>query len=173
VTQAMDGFIDGLEALMMGFQQSTRAVLREHELTGVQFLVLQWAGMEGPSSMSELAEFLGVRPQSVTSVVDSLEKRGWILRHGSVSDRRRMMLTLSPRALQLIKEFRAQQILKIERALGRLPRSVLTNATETIRLAQAALQALPSAPLRTGSREASGVTAVPDATATRHRSRIG
>jgi len=136
---AVSEYVDVLESLIVGFSQGARSVLRRNQLTAVQFLVLQWASMEGPASMTVLAKFLGVRPQSVTPVVDSLVRRGWIQREHGQADRRQTLLQLSPEAVRLMAEFRGAHLRRLKTALRKIPPKQLAHATQALRLTERTL----------------------------------
>ena len=139
MSDSVTDYVDALETLILGFSHGTRSVLRKNNLTAVQFLVLQWARAEALASMSALAEFLGVRPQSVTPVIDSLVDRGWIRRKRSPTDRRQTLLELSPEALRLMAAFHRTHIDRLKRSLRRIPAGTLTHATEVLRVTEGAL----------------------------------
>lgn len=132
-------YVDVLESLIVGFAHGARSVLRQNHLTPVQFLVLQWASSEGPASMSELASFLGARPQSVTPVVNSLVRRKWIQRRPGKSDRRQTVLELTPEAVRLMDEFRGAHLRRLTAALRRVPPPELAHATRVLRLTERTL----------------------------------
>ncbi|MGA7846166.1 MAG: MarR family transcriptional regulator [Thermoplasmata archaeon] len=138
---AVSAYVDVLESLIVDFSQGARSVLRKNQLTAVQFLVLQWASMEGPTSMTALAKFLGVRPQSVTPVVDSLVRRGWIQREHGHADRRQMLLQLSPEAVRLMAEFRGAHLRRLKTALRKIPPVQLAHATRVLRVTKRTLAA--------------------------------
>ena len=64
--------------------------LHVQELRLVEFL-----GNEGPRMMRELAEYLALAVNSVTSVVDGLEKKGLVRRQRSEQDRRVVRVELT------------------------------------------------------------------------------
>jgi DNA-binding MarR family transcriptional regulator len=132
-------YVDAVDSLIMSCTQGARTVLRKNHLTAVQFLVLQWASTEGPATMSALAEFLGVRPQSVTPVVESLVRRKWIRRRTGTSDRRQTLLELSPEAVRLMGEFRSSHMRRLKVALRRFPPGELAHATRALRITEQAL----------------------------------
>jgi MarR family 2-MHQ and catechol resistance regulon transcriptional repressor len=72
------------------------AELNMQELRAVEFL-----GNEGPRMMRELAEHLAVAVNTMTSIVDGLEKKTIVQRHRSEEDRRviRVELTDSGREI--------------------------------------------------------------------------
>lgn len=57
--------------------------------------LLEWLGDEGPRMMRELAEFLRLAVNSVTTVVDRLEQRGLARRQRSEEDRRIVRVELT------------------------------------------------------------------------------
>jgi DNA-binding MarR family transcriptional regulator len=132
-------YVDAVESFIMSCAQGGRTVLRKNQLTAVQFLVLQWASAEGPATMSTLAKFLGVRPQSVTPVVDSLVRRKWMRRRTGESDRRQTLLELSPEAVRLMGEFRSSHLRRLKVALRRFPPGELAHATRALRITEEAL----------------------------------
>jgi DNA-binding MarR family transcriptional regulator len=133
-------YVDALESLILGFSHGTRGVLRKKNLTAVQFLVLQWATAEAPASMTALATFLGVRPQSVTPVIDSLVERGWIRRRRSGQDRRQTLLELTPEAILLMRAFRRAHVSRLKRTLRQVPDRSLAQATSVLRVTERTFQ---------------------------------
>ncbi len=58
------------------------------ELSMQEFRVVEHLGMVGPRMMRELAEYLKLAVNSVTALVDHLERKGFVNRHRSDEDRR-------------------------------------------------------------------------------------
>jgi MarR family 2-MHQ and catechol resistance regulon transcriptional repressor len=58
------------------------------ELSCQELRLVEYLGDIGPKMMRELAEFLALAVNSVTSVVDNLEKKGIVRRRRSAEDRR-------------------------------------------------------------------------------------
>ncbi len=71
------------------------------ELNMQELRVVEFLGNEGPRMMRELAEYLTVAVNSVTSIVDHLEAKGLVHRQRSEEDRRviRVELTESGREI--------------------------------------------------------------------------
>lgn len=71
------------------------------ELNVQEFRVVEFLGNEGPRMMREVAEYLTVAVNSVTSIVDNLENKGLVLRQRSEEDRRviRVELTIPGREI--------------------------------------------------------------------------
>jgi MarR family transcriptional regulator, 2-MHQ and catechol-resistance regulon repressor len=154
MSEASRGFMLALEGLMESFQHEQRALFRDWQLTPLQFLALRWLSKDPEAHMSALARFMGVRPQTVTPIVDSLEKAGWIRRVRSSEDRREVFLELTPKGSRLLESVRASFLEKLGRALDEAPATSLRTAAEALRIATSALdrdlpqvRAAPSRPM--------------------------
>ena len=76
-----------------------RAEMRAHrgpELSVPHFRVLAYVGRNENASLSEVAEHVGLRLPSMSTLVDGLVTRGLVSRSASVKDRRRVALCLTP-----------------------------------------------------------------------------
>lgn len=58
----------------------------------------------GPITHRELTERIGLKPASVTNILDRLEAKGWVRREKSPTDARSILLTIVP---EKAEEFRA------------------------------------------------------------------
>src|SRR5262245_21827119 len=76
--------------LLAQFQEVESAVVNgPHTKLSLQELgVVEYLGDSGPHMMAEVAEFLQVAANSVTSTVDNLEKKALVRRERSERDRR-------------------------------------------------------------------------------------
>jgi DNA-binding MarR family transcriptional regulator len=64
------------------------------------------AEQEGPISATRLVEQLGLGRTAMTSVVDRLEKQGWVQRRPSTIDRRVADLILTPSGVKIVEDIR-------------------------------------------------------------------
>ncbi|MFJ3957044.1 MarR family winged helix-turn-helix transcriptional regulator [Arthrobacter sp. NPDC090010] len=87
-------------------------------LSGAQKNVLSLLERGGPENISELARREGVRPQSMGATVASLEEAGLVQRQPSSEDRRKTLLSLTPRAHELYANGRAFRQDWLKNALG-------------------------------------------------------
>jgi DNA-binding MarR family transcriptional regulator len=133
-------FTAALEALMDSVQQQQRGVFREWKLTPVQFFVLRWLSKDDEANMSKLAGLLGVRPQTVTPIVDTLESSGWVRRVRSIEDRRESLLVLTPKGARMITSVKGAFFEKLGRALDEAPARSLRTSTRVLQVATAALR---------------------------------
>jgi DNA-binding MarR family transcriptional regulator len=65
------------------------------ELNMQELRIVEYLGNEGPRMMRELAEYLAVAVNSMTSIVDSLERKKLVLRQRSEEDRRIIRVELT------------------------------------------------------------------------------
>jgi MarR family 2-MHQ and catechol resistance regulon transcriptional repressor len=65
------------------------------ELNMKELRLVKYLGIEGPRMMRELAEHLSVAVNSVTSIVDHLEQKGFVRRQRSEQDRRVIRVELT------------------------------------------------------------------------------
>jgi DNA-binding MarR family transcriptional regulator len=85
--------------------------LREHggrnDLTPSQISVLLQLEKDGSATVSGLARAEGMRPQSMSAVVTSLEEAGLVGGAPDPSDGRQTLMSLTPKCLKWLKEGRA------------------------------------------------------------------
>ena len=72
-----------------------RAAAAQHELSLTESSVLARLGREGPATTAELARAEGMRPQSMSAAIATLEERGLVERKPHASDGRQMNIALT------------------------------------------------------------------------------
>jgi DNA-binding MarR family transcriptional regulator len=78
-------------------------VLATHGLTLPQFTALSVLNGRGPSSNAQLAERSFITPQSANEVVKTMESSGWVMRESDPTNRRIVLLQLTPTGKALLK----------------------------------------------------------------------
>ena len=81
----------------------------------------QPADREGAASVSDLAQALRVRPQSMAQTIGDLEAEGMVARNPDPNDRRRALVSLTPAGRARIEEDRAVREGWLVKALEELP----------------------------------------------------
>ncbi len=81
-------------------------LLRPLGVSSAGGLVLGQLRDHGPMSPSELGERLIVTRATVTGVVDSLERRGYVQREPNPNDRRGIIVQLTPAGLEVVGQVR-------------------------------------------------------------------
>lgn len=125
-------FFDALESLAMRLQHSQRDLFRDAKLTPLHFYILRWLAKQKAINAAAIAKVVGIRPQTMTPIVDALEDGGLIRRVPSPVDRRATLLVLTPRGARQIRMVRAAQLDLVERALRNLPAGEITAATRAL-----------------------------------------
>lgn len=72
-----------------------RAAAAQHELSLTESAVLARLGRDGPATTAELARAEGMRPQSMSAAVATLEERGLVGRKPHPSDGRQVNIALT------------------------------------------------------------------------------
>ena len=102
------------------------AVLPE-ALTITQFGVLEAIYHLGPLCQSELAEKLLKSGGNLTLVVDNLEKAGHVLRERDTSDRRFVVVKLTPKGQSFIEALFPKVVANVTREMGALSSTELAD----------------------------------------------
>lgn len=74
-----------------------RAAAASHELSLTESSVLRRLAKEGPATTADLARAQGMRPQSMRTVITTLEKMGMIARKPHATDGRQVNIVLTAR----------------------------------------------------------------------------
>ncbi|MDP4147481.1 MAG: MarR family transcriptional regulator [Bacillota bacterium] len=82
--------------------------MHNHGVTSTQFFVLMYLRQKGSSKISDIAEFMGVKPSAVSFLIDRLEHNNFVFREHDKKDRRVVNIILSEEGINkldlLIKE---------------------------------------------------------------------
>lgn len=76
-------------------RQDMQKGLEQRGMTQVRAHLLWELAIHQPMMQGELAKVLGVTPRNVTTLIDALERAGFVLRSAHPTDRRATMLSLS------------------------------------------------------------------------------
>ncbi|MCL2502939.1 MAG: MarR family transcriptional regulator [Bacteroidales bacterium] len=71
------------------------------DLTPEQFLVMDTLWDEGVLNQQQIADYIQKDKNSVTKLIDGLEKRGWVVRTAVGADRRSKNIVLTPLAKEM------------------------------------------------------------------------
>jgi DNA-binding MarR family transcriptional regulator len=100
-----------------------RRLRAENRFPLTQTWVLGRLDREGPASVSDLAQALRVRPQSMAQTIGDLEAERMVERNPDPNDRRRALVSLTPAGQARIEEDRAVREGWLVKALEELPES--------------------------------------------------
>lgn len=83
------------------------SVLGEHQITPTQFFAMARLHEKGQLSQNKLGRFAAMDPATIQGVIRRLHERGMIERIPDSTDRRRMVLSLSPLGYKTVEELLA------------------------------------------------------------------
>ena len=81
-------------------------LLRDLGVSAPEAHMLSFIGAYGPSSVGELVRVFGYRKPTMTSMLNKLEKRGYLVRQLNPRDRRSLLIHLTEAGLQIAAEAR-------------------------------------------------------------------
>ena len=109
---------------------------RSPELTVPQFRALAFVNRKEGSSLSEVADHMGLTPPSTCRIVDGLVARGMMTRQGHPTDRRRVRLAVTHRGLKILEASRSGTLACLAEKLDGLAaddRAIILKAMEVLR----------------------------------------
>jgi DNA-binding MarR family transcriptional regulator len=115
-----------------------RWVRREDEASGLtapRLSALSVVVFAGPLTLGDLAAAEGVRPPTMTRLVDALEADGLVVRKSDPSDRRAVRIRATAKGTRLLMDARAQRVAALTSRVGSLDaddQSLLGRAAEII-----------------------------------------
>ena len=95
----------------------------------------------GARSLGELAKAEQVRPPTMSRIVASLERSGFVRRH-STEDARRVRLEATSKGIRLMQAARARRIELLAQALARLPEREVQRLADLTRLLNQLLRSI-------------------------------
>lgn len=113
-----------------------RAAAAQHELSLTESAVLARLGREGPATTAELARAEGMRPQSMSAAVATLEERGLVERKPHPSDGRQVNIALTEKGAAVrssANDLKRAWLAQAARRLGDEERQVLARAGDILK----------------------------------------
>ncbi|MBE7439918.1 MAG: MarR family transcriptional regulator [Spirochaetales bacterium] len=113
-------------ARSMAFVQEFSLGLERHfqryglSQAGFLILLLLFIDSKGEHTASNLAEQLAVRPPTMTGLIDTLEKQGFLKRKAVVADRRKYSIALTPKGKKNMEVILPDHFQRIQTAFGPL-----------------------------------------------------
>jgi len=116
--------------------RTIRREMRQHraDLSLPQFRSLAYLDRNQGASLSDLAEFIGLTLSAVSRMVEGLVCRGLATRRESPSDRRFLVLELTPAGRELLMEARASTQARLTEMLQQLPESERAGVLHSLQL---------------------------------------
>ncbi len=125
--------LDGVPVAM----RTIRAQLRRHSdssLSVPQFRTLLFINRHKGTSISEAADHIGLTLPSMSTLIDGLVTRNYVLRRAHEDDRRRMTLTLTERGDTALRSARAGAQAYLTERLKPLPEAQRVTVVKAMRI---------------------------------------
>lgn len=115
-------------------KQYTSAMLKQYDLglTPEQFLLVDILWNQGPMSQQSLANNMQKDKNSVTKLVDALEKKSFIARRKNPNDKRSNIIVLTPKGEQMKQEAKQVGISMLDKVLAGISEEELRNFLNTL-----------------------------------------
>jgi len=114
-------------------------LLRSSHLSMGQALTMHWIRESDGLRLSAVAEGLGITRPAATALVTSLESRGWARRDRSPTDRRGVVVRITPRGRELLSTFDRQVESIVRTSLAETPRRDRVPTVATLRILRAGI----------------------------------
>lgn len=111
------------------------AMLRQQNvpLTPEQFMLIDLLWNEGDMSQQQLADLMHKDKNSVTTLVDAIERKGLVVRRQNANDRRSNTVTLTEKAKEIKQESKRKGISILDRMLEGISEEELRAFLDTLR----------------------------------------
>ena len=115
-------------------KQYTAAMLKQQniDLTPEQFLLIDLLWNQGPLSQQELADQMQKDKNSITKLVDAIERKGFVIRHQNPTDRRSNTIILTELADSLKDDAKSKGISILDKMLTDIPEEELYSFLDTL-----------------------------------------
>lgn len=116
-------------------KQFMASKLRENKipLTPEQFMLIDLLWNQGPMSQQQLADQMHKDKNSVTKLVDAIERKGFVVRRQNLTDRRSNTIVLTDKALTLKPEAKQKGIDILDQMLEGISEKELLSFLVTLR----------------------------------------
>ncbi len=128
---------EGLEDALLALLQGTMRIVRQEAvragLSMPQMLVLRWLRRTGSRPATGWAPRIGARPSTVSGLVDGLVTAGLVRRDRDATDRRKVLVSLTPAGRRRIDRVAEAQRRHLARALAGLSGEDRAAATRALK----------------------------------------
>jgi DNA-binding MarR family transcriptional regulator len=118
-TEEVDAVMSAARVLVAVTAQSVTSV--EDQVTLPQLRILVMIASRGPQNLASVAQALGVHPSNATRRCDKLVEAGLVHRSEDPTDRRNMVLQLTPSGRQIVQRMTEHRRAAVEGVLAKMP----------------------------------------------------
>jgi DNA-binding MarR family transcriptional regulator len=101
---SVENIVNNIRRIFQAFNDFSKRANMEAGLTGPQLWAIKMVSEHGPLRVCDLAGRMFVRPGTVVGILDRLEAKGLVTRIRSRFDRREVMIELSAKGRDLVKD---------------------------------------------------------------------
>lgn len=131
--QIFDDLIYEIRRSQEATQRFDDAVAEAAGVNRTDMRCLDIIGLEGPVTAGRLAEATGLTSGAMTTALDRLERAGYARRVRDTTDRRRVLVEVTPLALEGAERFYGQHMAQAERLYERYTQAELELLLEFVR----------------------------------------
>ncbi len=106
--------------------------IREEGLAIPQLFTLRFLYYNKPKDLSTLADFMGVSKPTITGIMNTLEREGFVRREHDIDDRRRIDMVLTQKSMDLFTKFETLTTYVLDELVASLPEKSLQNLNDTL-----------------------------------------
>ena len=106
--------------------------IREEGLAIPQLFTLRFLYYNKPKDLSSLAEFMGVSKPTITGIMNTLEREGFVKREHDTEDRRRIDMVLTEKSLDLFTRFESLTTYVLDELIASCPPDSLEHLNSTL-----------------------------------------
>jgi DNA-binding MarR family transcriptional regulator len=99
-----DSVLIALRKIIQAIEMNSKKLVKRVGLTGPQLIILQEIARCGEVTAGEIARAVSVSQATVTGILDRMESRGLLVRQRSDSDKRRIMVSITPAGRQILED---------------------------------------------------------------------
>ena len=109
-----------LESLLFQLSHHLRPKAVREGLSVPQFMILRRLAAQGPTTVSGLAQWIGVSKSAVTQLTQKLETQAWVSRSRDPTNQRQVWVTITQSGQGRVNAVRALQINIVRQAVAEL-----------------------------------------------------
>lgn len=115
-------------------KQYTSSILKQSniDLTPEQFLLIDLLWNQGPMSQQAMADLMHKDKNSITKLVDAMEKKGLVVRQKDLSDKRSNILHVTPKAESIKIETKEVGISMLDKIIEGISKEELRGLLKTL-----------------------------------------
>ncbi len=107
--------------MIIGFTKMLPTLKEAENMKTMEFYIFMYVGMKSPKKMSELAEVFSIAKSNVTSLIDGMERKGYLDRVREGKDRRVVKVKLTEKGKRMFDLTVKNFVKVIENAMKEIP----------------------------------------------------